>query len=82
MSRIRSKRPSLRLILSSATLDATSFLEYFKAGTGPDEATIASLEGRMFPVEIAYMQDPAPDYVKKSADLVCQINSQVRQTPS
>lgn len=76
-SRIRRKRPSLRLIVSSATLDAVSFLEYFKADMGPDEAVIASLEGRMYPVEVAYLQESTPDYVKKAAEVAFIINKTV-----
>lgn len=76
-NRIRRKRPSLRLIVSSATLDATSFLDYFTSGTNPEEATILSLEGRMYPVEVAYLEEPTPDYVRKAAEIAWRINLQV-----
>lgn len=76
LKKIRRKRPSLRIVVSSATLDATSFLEYFCAGNPPDEATIVSLEGRMYPVEVAYLQEPAPDYVRKAAETVWNIHMQ------
>ncbi|KAF5373103.1 hypothetical protein D9758_001733 [Tetrapyrgos nigripes] len=72
--RIRRKRPSLRLIVSSATLDATSFLDYFTASTSSDEATIVSLEGRLFSVEVAYLQEPVPDYATKAAEVAFEIN--------
>lgn len=75
-SRIRRKRPSLRLIISSATLDATYFLDYFN-GTG-NEATIVSLEGRSFPVEVAYLQEPTADYVRKAVEVAWQLNIKVR----
>ncbi|KAJ6513827.1 P-loop containing nucleoside triphosphate hydrolase protein [Mycena vitilis] len=76
LKKIRRKRSSLRLIVSSATLDATSFLDYFTASTSPEEATIVSLEGRMYPVEVAYLQEPAPDYVRKAAEVAWNINLQ------
>ncbi|KAI0086691.1 P-loop containing nucleoside triphosphate hydrolase protein [Irpex rosettiformis] len=79
LKKIRRKRPSLRIIVSSATLDATSFLDYFNAGNSPDEATIISLEGRMYPVEVGYLQESTPDYVKKAAETVWNIHMQ--QTP-
>lgn len=79
--RIRRKRPSLRLIVSSATLDATSFLEYFTAGNSQDEATIVSLEGRMFPVDVAYLQEPVADYVRKAAQVAYDINLRVCVDP-
>ncbi|KAJ4482549.1 P-loop containing nucleoside triphosphate hydrolase protein [Lentinula aciculospora] len=75
LKKIRRKRPSLRLIVSSATLDATSFLDYFISGTSPSEATIVSLEGRMFPVEVAYLPEPTPDYVTKAANTAFEINA-------
>lgn len=76
--RIRRKRPSLRLIVSSATLDATRFLDYFNAGNSEGEATIVSLEGRMFPVEVAYLQEPVADYVQKAAEVAFGLNLQVK----
>ncbi|KIJ69552.1 hypothetical protein HYDPIDRAFT_80977 [Hydnomerulius pinastri MD-312] len=76
LKKIRRKRPSLRLIVSSATLDANSFREYFCSGTSPDEATIVSLEGRMYPVEVAYLQEPAPDYVRMAVEVAWNINLQ------
>ncbi|CAA7270169.1 unnamed protein product [Cyclocybe aegerita] len=76
LRKIRKKRPSLRIIVSSATLDSTKFLDYFSQGTSPEEATIISLEGRMYPVEVAYLQEPAPDYVRKAAEVAWNINLQ------
>lgn len=79
--RIRRKRPSLRLIVSSATLDAASFRDFFNNGVSEDEATIVSLEGRMFPVEVAYLHEPTPDYVRTAAEVAWGINLQVRNLP-
>lgn len=62
--------------MSSATLDATGFRDYFCAGNSPDEATIVSLEGRMYPVEVAYLQEPTADYVRKAAETVWNIHMQ------
>ena len=76
--RIRRKRPSLRIIVSSATLDATSFHDYFCSRTSPREATIISLEGRMYPVEVAYLEEPTTDYIKMAAEVTWKINLQVR----
>lgn len=47
----RSKRPDLKLIVMSATLDASSLQEYLS----PCE--ILKSEGRTFPVEIAYIEN-------------------------
>ena len=75
--RIRSRRPSLRIIVSSATLDASRLRDYFAADASPDDVTIVSLEGRMYPVEVAYLREPAADYVEKAAQVAWDINLQV-----
>jgi ATP-dependent RNA helicase DDX35 len=76
-NRIRHKRPALRLIVSSATIDAAAFLEYFSSGSPLDDALVASLEGRMYPVEVAYLREPTPDYVRTAADVVNNIHIRV-----
>ena len=70
------KRPSLRIIVSSATLDATKFLDYFSNGTSHG-AIVVSLEGRMYPVEVAYLREPTHDYVQKAAEVAWNINLNV-----
>ncbi|PAV23469.1 P-loop containing nucleoside triphosphate hydrolase [Pyrrhoderma noxium] len=74
LRKIRKKRPSLRLIISSATLDASRFFDYFN--TSEDEVTIFSLEGRMFPVEVAHLSEPTPDYVRTAAQVTWKIHKQ------
>ena len=75
--RICKQRPSLRIVVSSATLDAISFLEFFRGNMGPDAATVISLEGRMYPIEVAYLEEPVSDYVRKAAETVIGIHSKV-----
>ncbi|KAF8623954.1 hypothetical protein AX15_006115 [Amanita polypyramis BW_CC] len=76
LKKIRKKRPSLRVIISSATLNAAAFLEYFSDEGDDDEVTIVSLEGRMYPVEIAHLEEPVLDYSEKAADVAWSINIQ------
>ena len=38
---------------------------------------IASLEGRMYPVEVAYLREPTPDYVRTASDVVVDIHCHV-----
>lgn len=78
--RIRKKRPSLRIVVSSATLDATKFLDYFTQGASDEECTIVSLEGRMYPVEVAYLEESTPDYVRKAAEVAWNINLHVSKS--
>ncbi|KAF8610574.1 P-loop containing nucleoside triphosphate hydrolase protein [Ceratobasidium sp. AG-I] len=74
LKKIRRKRPGLRLIVSSATLEAKYFLDYFNSG--PPDATIVSLEGRMYPVEVAYLQEPTEDYVAEAVRVVWGLHMQ------
>lgn len=83
-TRIRRKRPELRLIISSATIDAEAFLSYYNTNTvsGKDEAAIMSLEGRMYPVEIAYLSQPTFNYVDTAVQAIFDIHLNVSITGS
>merc|ERR1719266_2626285 len=61
-------RPELKLIVTSATLDAVKFSEYFF------EAPIFSIPGRTFPVEILYSREPETDYLDASLITIMQIH--------
>lgn len=78
--RIRRKRPELRLIISSATIDANAFRDYFNSNitSGQEEAAILSLEGRMYPVELAYLAEPTLSYVETAIDAIFDIHQHVR----
>lgn len=58
----------MKLIVSSATLDAVKFSQYFF------EAPIFTIPGRMFPVEILYAREPETDYLDASLITVMQIH--------
>ena len=45
-------RPDIKLLISSATLDAEKFSDYF------DNAPIFNIPGRRYPVEIMYSKAP------------------------
>ena len=61
-------RNDLKLIISSATLDAEKFSKYF------DDASIFMIPGRMFPVDIYYTKAPEADYVDAAIVTVLQIH--------
>lgn len=61
-------RTDLKLIISSATLDAEKFSKYF------DDANIFMIPGRMFPVDIYYTKTPEADYVDACVVTVLQIH--------
>lgn len=89
LKKIRRKRKDLRLIISSATLQAEEFLNYF-TGTEEDQkeikgleegkelARIVSVEGRCFPVDLLYLESPADNYIDKAVDTVYDIHLKVR----
>ena len=79
--RVCRKRPSLRVIVSSATLDATAFLEFFSSPPEPISSIIVSLEGRAYPVQIAYLEESTEDYVRKTVETVISIHRQVSFIP-
>ena len=51
------ERPDLKVIISSATLEAEKFSEYFNG------APIIKIPGRRFPVDIYYTPDPEANYI-------------------
>eukprot|EP01134_Creolimax_fragrantissima_P006981 CFRG6981T1 len=80
LRKIMKKRKDLRVIVSSATLDAEAFAEFFETNEndhdkGRNTATILSVEGRMHPVDIHYKRFPVPDYVTACVDTVMQIHA-------
>uniref|UniRef100_A0A2P2LWH7 RNA helicase n=2 Tax=Rhizophora mucronata TaxID=61149 RepID=A0A2P2LWH7_RHIMU len=66
-------RPDLKLLISSATLDAEKFSDYF------DSAPIFKIPGRRFPVEIHHTKAPEADYLDAAIVSVLQIH--VTQPP-
>ena len=62
------RRPDLKLIVTSATLDADKFSEYF------NQCPIFSIPGRAYPVEIMYSKEPETDYLDAALTTVMQIH--------
>ncbi|HMC11959.1 MAG TPA: DEAD/DEAH box helicase, partial [Pirellulaceae bacterium] len=52
LHRLLPKRPELKLIITSATIDAARFALHFKSDLGP--APIIEVSGRTYPVEVLY----------------------------
>lgn len=105
LKKILKRRPhDLRIIISSATLQAEDFLNFFRSdaeaqakaqgeaamtlddlisqnskprdeGFGGDIGRIITLEGRMYPVDVLYLEAPAEDYVEKAVQTVFDIHT-------
>ncbi|KAF3067568.1 putative ATP-dependent RNA helicase DHX35 [Trichoderma lentiforme] len=88
LKKIRKKRPELRIIVSSATIQAEEFFDFFTKGSGQETkkeqpgqtpngaVTIVSLEGRTYPIDTLYLESPAEDYVEKAVNTVFDIHTQ------
>ncbi|THH29057.1 hypothetical protein EUX98_g5132 [Antrodiella citrinella] len=62
------RRPDLKLIVTSATLDAEKCSKYFFG------CTIFTISGRTFPVEVLYTKEPETDYLDASLITDMQIH--------
>ncbi|MCJ1314241.1 DEAH-box ATP-dependent RNA helicase prp22 [Agyrium rufum] len=62
------RRPDLKVIVTSATLDADKFSEYFNS------CPILTIPGRTYPVEIMYSKEPESDYLDAALITVMQIH--------
>jgi len=62
-------RPELKLIISSATLNAEKFSSYF------DDAPIFNVPGRVHPVDVYYTSAPESNYLEASLVTVFQIHA-------
>ena len=58
----------LKLVVMSATLDASKFQKYF------DNAPLLKVPGRTFPVEVFYTPEPERDYIEAAVRTVVQIH--------
>ncbi|CAN6651752.1 probable ATP-dependent RNA helicase Dhr2p [Trichomonascus vanleenenianus] len=62
------RRPTLRLVVMSATLDADKFSKFFW------NAPIVYVEGKIHPVQRYYLSEPVDDAVDAVVQSVCQVN--------
>eukprot|EP00741_Cyanophora_paradoxa_P006192 tig00000984_g6004.t1 len=61
-------RSDIKILISSATLDAEKFSEYF------DNAPVFNIPGRRYPVDIFYTKAPEADYLEAATVTVLQIH--------
>ncbi|RDL37632.1 putative pre-mRNA splicing protein PRP2 [Venustampulla echinocandica] len=63
------ERPEMKLLISSATMNAAKFAEYF------DGAPIFNIPGRRYPVDIHYTPQPEANYLAAAITTVFQIHT-------
>ena len=66
---VLSRRADLRVVVMSATLEAQQFKDYFG-----EAAPLLTVSGRLFPVEINYLEDRADNYLDCAIQTVLQIH--------
>ncbi|GAB2298615.1 ATPdependent RNA helicase [Dionaea muscipula] len=86
LKKIQKRRPELRLVISSATMEARSMGAFFEPrkhhrieNKEPEikaEPAILSVEGRGFNVEINYVEEPVSNYLQAVISTVLLINEQ------
>ncbi|GAA5951810.1 hypothetical protein JCM8115_005246 [Rhodotorula mucilaginosa] len=113
LKKIRRVRPELRVVISSATIEAQHFVDFFNSQPPPssvpssgiksgedmlpppskksrwdkkereevklDDAVMVRLEGKAFPVDIAYLEEPTNDVVLKAVETIFDIH--LKQPP-
>lgn len=62
-------RPDIKILISSATLDADKFSRYF------DNAPVFEVPGRRYPVDVMYAKAPEADYLDACIVTVLQIHT-------
>ncbi|KAL5096802.1 hypothetical protein RYX36_001129 [Vicia faba] len=85
LKKIQRRRPELRLIIASATIEAKSMADFFrprKKRREPEneenglkvEPAILSVEGRGFSVQINFAEEPFHDYIQAAVSTVLSIH--------
>jgi ATP-dependent RNA helicase DDX35 len=78
LKKILRKQRNLKLVVASATVDAEQLYNFFNQNSShdmsKDTAVIMSVEGRLYPVDIHYVKEPVPDYVKAVVDTAALIH--------
>ena len=69
LKQVAERRPDLKIVIMSATLDAQKFQRYF------DNAPLLTVPGRTHPVDVFYTQAAEKDYVEAALRTVVQIHA-------
>ena len=81
LKRLLPKRPELKVIITSATIDSVRFARHFRTSAGP--APVIEVSGRNYPVEMRYRpllaedaDDTDPDLERSVLDAVDELGSE------
>jgi ATP-dependent RNA helicase DDX35 len=82
LKKVLRKRADLRVVVSSATLEAERFLNFFAPDEGEkvhgkseeEFGQIVGIQGRTYPVETQYVAEPTNNYVETAVDAIMNIH--------
>ena len=77
LKKIQRKRADLRVVVTSATVDAAAIKDFFETNCGSgarDSACVITVHGRVHPVDLLYLEKPAPNYIAAAAETVLSIH--------
>ncbi|EFA75364.1 DEAD/DEAH box helicase [Heterostelium album PN500] len=83
LKKVQQRRPDLKIIVSSATLDAEDMFNFFNqrkhanndVDVDKDTATIISIDGRNYPVDIHYLTKPTLNYLETTVTTIVDIHN-------
>lgn len=83
LKKVSRKRKDLRVVVSSATLEAERFLDFFAPDEGEkvhgkskeEYGQIVGIEGRTYPVEVQYIVEPTNNYVETAVEAIMNIHA-------
>ncbi|XP_076750371.1 putative ATP-dependent RNA helicase DHX35 isoform X2 [Xylocopa sonorina] len=78
LKKIIRKRKSLRIVVCSATVDAEQLRDFFNTNvtkdSAKDTAVILTVEGRLYPVDIFFVNEPVANYVTSVVNTALKIH--------
>lgn len=74
LKKIQRQRPQLKIIVSSATIEADRVAEFFDVGNGTSNCQIVALKGRAYPVDIHYLETSVEDYATEAVQTAISIH--------
>jgi ATP-dependent RNA helicase DDX35 len=76
LKKIMKKRHDLRVIITSATIKAEQFIDYFTSDEVLDrnQMHILPIQGRQYAVDIFYLSKPISNYIKAAVDTAVSIH--------
>lgn len=76
LKKIQKVRPELRIITSSATIEAQKIADFFRREDDTETCKVIALGGRSYPVDILYSESAVEDYVTTAVETAIKIHKE------